>query len=594
MVTDQAVVFSLLAVALALFIWGRWRYDLVAVLALLFLTIIGIIPGEEAFYGFGHPAVITVAAVLILSRALMNSGLVDFIVRLMGRINNRPNIQFVVLVAAVTICSAFMNNIGALALFMPIGIRISRKNNLSSSMMLMPLAFGSLLGGLMTQIGTPPNIIISLFREETIAAKQFGMFDFTPVGAGVALVGVIFIVFIGWRLIPIRKGQTSPEDLFEIDNYLTEVYVPKGAKYAGKRLLDLGRSTGGDVIVVGLVRNKKKLPFLSPYRVFEEGDHIIIKANAEDLKEFLDVTGLKLAESHKLSTDDLRSEDITVTEAVVTTSSALENQTARSLYLRSIYGINLLGISREGSRLQSRPDRVRFRAGDVLLLQGRSDALMEVMSTLGCLPLLQRGLNLERPPRLILCLAVFFAALGITAAGIMPIQIAFTAAAAAMIMLGFVAFRELYESIDWPVIVLLGAMIPVSNALETTGGARLIGDVIYGFAGDYMPWLTLGVIMALTILLSNAVNNAAATLLMAPVALNVASGMSASADPFLMTVAVGASCAFLTPIGHQSNTLVMGPGGYHFGDYWRMGLPLTILLLIVTIPLIIMFWPPGL
>ncbi len=594
MVTDQTVVFFILVVALALFIWGRWRYDLVAVLALLFLTIIGIIPGEEAFYGFGHPAVITVVAVLILSRALMNSGLVDFIVRSMGRINNRPNLQFGALVTAVTICSAFMNNIGALALFMPIGIRMSRKNKLSSSMMLMPLAFGSLLGGLMTQIGTPPNIIISSFREETLAAKQFGMFDFTPVGAGVALVGVIFIVFIGWRLIPIRKGQTSPEDLFEIDNYLTEVYVPKGAKYAGKRLLDLGRATDGDVIVVGLVRNKKKLPFLSPYRLFEEGDHIIIKANAEDLKEFLDVTGLKLAESHKLSTDDLRSDDITVTEAVVTTSSALEGQTARSLNLRSIYGINLLGISREGSRLQSRPDRVRFRAGDVLLLQGRSDALMEVMSTLGCLPLLERGLNLGRPPRLLLCLTVFFTALAITAAGIMPIQVAFAAAAAVMVLLGFVVFRELYESIDWPIIVLLGAMIPVSNALETTGGARLIGDVIYGFAGDYMPWLTLGVIMVLTILLSNVVNNAAAALLMAPVALNVASGMNASADPFLMTVAVGASCAFLTPIGHQSNTLVMGPGGYHFGDYWRMGLPLTVLLVIVAIPLIIMFWPPGL
>ncbi len=594
MIADHIVVFFSLAAALAFFVWGRWRYDLVALLALLFLTTVGIVPGDEAFYGFGHPAVITVAAVLILSRALMNSGLVDFIVRLMGKINSRQYLQFVVLVAAVTICSAFMNNIGALALFMPIGIRMSRKNNFSSSMVLMPLAFGSLLGGLMTQIGTPPNIIISLFREETITAKPFGMFDFTPVGLGVALVGIIFIVSFGWRLIPTRKGQPSPEDLFEIDNYLTEVYVPKGTKYAGKRLFELGCATDGDVIVVGLVRNKKKLPFLSPYRVFEEEDHIIIKANAEDLKEFLDVTGLKLAESDKLSSDDLRSEDITVTEAVVTNNSALEGQTARSLNLRSIYGINLLGISREGARLQSRPDRIRFRPGDVLLLQGRSDALKEVMSTLGCLPLLQRGLNLGKPPRLVLCLAVFFTALGITAAGVLPIQVAFSLAAALMVLLGFVTFRELYESIDWPVIVLLGAMIPVSNALETTGGASLIGDALYNFAGEHASWFTLGLIMVLTILLSNVVNNAAAALLMAPVALNVASGVGASADPFLMTVAVGASCAFLTPIGHQSNTLVMGPGGYHFSDYWRMGLPLTILIVLVAIPLIVLFWPTGL
>ncbi len=591
---EQYAVFVTLVLALGLFTWGRWRYDLVAVLALLFLTMAGIVPGEEAFYGFGHPAVITVAAVLILSRALMNSGLVDYIVRVMGRINNYPDRQFLILIAAVTLCSAFMNNIGALALFMPVAIRMARKSKRPPSILLMPLAFGSLLGGLMTQIGTPPNIIISLFREDTASGGQFGMFDFTPVGAGVALAGVLFIVFIGWRLIPLRQGRISSEDLFEIDNYLTEVYVPEGSKYAGKRLLDLGHATDGDVIVVGLVRNKTKLPFLSPYRVFEEGDHIIIKANAEDLKEFLDVTGLMLAGSRKLSAEDLRSEDITVSEAVVTTNSVLEGQTARSLNLRSIYGINLLGLSRQGARLQTRPDRVRFKAGDVLLLQGRSEALKEVMSTLGCLPLVERGLNLGRPPRLLLCLSIFFSALGLATAGILPVQVAFAAAAAAMILLGFVALRELYESIDWPVIVLLGAMIPVSKALETTGGARAIGEVIYGFAGDFAPWATLGLILAITMLLSNVVNNAAAALLMAPVALSVAAGIGASADPFLMSVAVGASCAFLTPIGHQSNTLVMGPGGYHFGDYWRLGLPLTILLVIVAIPLITLVWPPGL
>jgi len=591
---EQTAVFITLALALGLFIWGRWRYDLVAVLALLFLAMVGIVPGDEAFYGFGHPAVITVAAVLILSRALMNSGLVDFMTRFMNRVSSRPELQFGMLVAAVTVCSAFMNNIGALALFMPVAIRMARKNNSSPSILLMPLAFGSLLGGLMTQIGTPPNIIISLFREDSASGGQFGMFDFTPVGAGAALAGVVFILFIGWRLIPGRKGQTAPEDLFEIDNYLTEVYVPEGSRYAGKRLLDLGHATEGDIIVVGLVRNKTKLPFLSPYRIFEEGDHIIIKANAEDLKEFLDVTGLKLTASRKLSAEDLRSDDINVAEAVVTTNSALEGQTVRSLNLRSIYGINLLGISREGARLQSRPDRVRFRAGDVLLLQGRSEALKEVMSTLGCLPLVERGLNLGRPPRLLLCLSIFLGALTLTALGILPIQVAFAAAAAAMILLGFVALRELYESIDWPVIVLLGAMIPVSKALETTGGAQAIGNVIYYYAGGVAPWATLGLILTLTMLLSNVVNNAAAALLMAPVALSVAAGIGASADPFLMSVAVGASCAFLTPIGHQSNTLVMGPGGYHFGDYWRMGLPLSLLLLIVAVPLILLVWPPGL
>jgi di/tricarboxylate transporter len=588
---DQYFVFATLVLVLILFIRGRWRYDLVAIMALLLLTIVGLIPGDQAFYGFSHPAVITVAAVLILSRALMNSGLVDSIVRMMARINQNPQLQLATLVAAVTVCSAFMNNIGALALFMPVAIRMARKNKRAPSIFLMPLAFGSLLGGMITQIGTPPNIIISIYRADTAAGVPFRMFDFAPVGLGVAFVGAIFVILIGWRLIPCREGRLSPEDLFEIDNYLTEVYVPEGSKFAGKRLLDLGQATEGDIVVVGHVRDKRKIPFFSPYRTFKEKDHIIIKANAEDIKEFLDTTGLELTASRKLSEEDLRSDEISVVEAVVTTNSAMEGQTARSLNLRSIYGINLLGISREGARLSARPDRIRFRAGDVLLLQGRMEVLPGVMTSLGCLPLVERGLKLGRPSRVFLGMFIFAAALIATAAGLVQIQVAFIAAAAVMLLAGFITLRELYESIDWPVIVLLGAMIPVSKALETTGGAETIGKLIYGLAGDLTPWATLSIVIIITMLLSNVVNNAAAALLMAPIALSIAVGMGASADPFLMVVCVGASSAFLTPIGHQSNTLVMGPGGYHFGDYWRMGLPLTVLIVLVAVPLIMLVWP---
>jgi di/tricarboxylate transporter len=588
---NQYLVFIVLVVVLAMFVWGRLRYDVVALLALLTLTIIGIIPGDEAFSGFGHPAVITVAAVLVLSRALMNSGIVDSISRFMTRNNQTQTVQLAVLVTTVTVCSAFMNNIGALALFMPVAIRMARKGGTSPSLYLMPLAFGSLLGGLMTQIGTPPNIIISIFREETAAGAPFNMFDFFPVGAGVTIVGIFFIVLIGWRFIPCRKGRVSQEELFEVDSYLTEVFVPKGSKYAGKRLLDLGSATDGNIVVVGHVRNKRKLPFFSPYRFFEEGDHIIIQANAEDLKEFLDVTGLELTASRKLSEEDLSSDEISIAEVVVTNNSVLEGQTARSLNLRTIYGINLLGISREGARLNARPDRIRFRAGDVLLFQGRSEALREVMNTLGCLPLVERGLKLGKPRRYLISVAVFAVALVLTVFSILPIQIAFTAAAVAMLLAGFISLRELYESIEWPIIILLGAMIPVSRALETTGGAKAIGDGIYHLSGAMTPLVILMVLIIITMLLSNIVNNAAAALLMAPVALSIASGMAVSGDPFLMTVAVGSSCAFLTPIGHQSNTLVMGPGGYHFGDYWRLGLPLTLIVAVVAVPLIMAVWP---
>ncbi len=588
---EQYIVYITLILILVLFIWGRWRYDIVAIIALLFLTFVGIVPGEDAFQGFSHPAVITVAAVLILSRALMNAGIVDFLVRGMSRINQHLSVQLATLVAAVTVCSAFMNNIGALALFMPVAIRMARKSERAPSIFLMPLAFGSLLGGLMTQIGTPPNIIISLYRVETAAAAPFRMFDFTPVGGTVAFAGILFIIVGGWRLIPCRKGRISPEDLFEVDKYLTEVYVPEGSKFAGKQLLDLGRATEGDIIVVGHVRNKKKLPFFSPYRFFQEGDHIIIKANAEDLKEFLDVTGFDLSASKKLSADDLRSDDINIVEAVVTTNSALEGQTARTLNLRSAYGINLLGISRQGARLKARLDRINFRAGDVLLLQGRLEVLREIMSSLGLLPLVERGLRLGKPRRIILSLAIFTTALAVTTFGFLPIQVTFMAAAVLMLLTGFVNLRELYDSIDWPIIVLLGAMIPVSKALEATGGAEALGVAIFSMAGDFTPRATLTVLFIITMLLSNVINNAAAALLMAPIAVSIAAGMGASVDPLLMIVAVGASCAFMTPIGHQSNTLVMGPGGYHFGDYWRMGLPLTLIITLIVVPLIMTVWP---
>lgn len=591
---DQLVVFSTLGLVLILFIWGRWRYDLVAIFALLVVTIYGLVPPDAAFSGFGHPAVITVAAVLIVSRALFNSGLVDYIVSILGKAGENPKLQLALLVLAVTVCSGFMNNIGALALFMPVAIKMARKGGYSPGMLLMPLAFGSLLGGLITQVGTPPNIIISIFRSETMVAEPFRMFDFMPVGAGVALAGVLFIIFIGWRLIPQRKGQLSREELFEIDSYITELVVPKKSELTGKRMRDLEDATDGDIVVVGHVRNEQRFAAPSPYRTFKEGDQLTVKANAEDLQELLNITGLKLVESGKLDAEQLSADEIVIMEATITRDSVMEGRTARSLYLRSRYGVNLIGLARQGGRLKKSPDNVRFRVGDVLLLQGPHDTLYEVLPDLGLLPLVERGLRVGKPRRVLIGLIIFASALMLAALGLLPIQVAFTAAALAMAVTGLISLREIYESVDWPVIILLGAMIPVSMALEASGGASLVAELVLRLSGSAAVWMTLTVILVGTMFLSDLVNNAAAAVLMAPIAIKVAGGLGASADPFLMAVAIGASCAFLTPIGHQSNTLVMGPGGYRFGDYWRMGLPLELIIVVVAIPLLIYVWPPGL
>lgn len=591
MQTDQLIVFTTLFLILVLFIWGRWRYDLVALFALLVVSITGLVPAAEAFSGFGHPAVITVAAVLVVSRALFNSGMVDYIVRLMSFAGEKPITQLTVLVCAVTVCSGFMNNIGALALFMPVAIRMARKSETSPSLFLMPLAFGSLLGGLVTQVGTPPNIIISIFREDTAAGVPFRMFDFSPVGAGIALAGVIFILLVGWRLLPRRKGQLSREELFEIDNYITELLVPKKSSLTGKRLRDLEQATEGDITVVGHQRDGQKFPAPSPHRTFKEGDNLIVRANAEDLQELLDATGLELEESGKFDQETLSSDEIILMEATITRGSVMEGRTVRSLNLRSRYGVNMLGLARQGGQLRTKPDNVKLRTGDVLLLQGPVEILEEVLPTLGLLPLVERGLRVGQPRRVAMGILIFGTSLILAATGVLAIQIAFTAAALVMVLFGLLSLREIYESVDWPVIVLLGAMIPVSQALETTGGAGLIAGSILAISGSAAPWITLTIILVGTMFLSDLVNNAAAAVLMAPIAIGIANGMGVSADPFLMSVAVGASCAFLTPIGHQSNTLVMGPGGYKFSDYWRMGLPLEIIIVLVGIPLIMIVWP---
>lgn len=587
---EQIIVFSVLFLALVFFVAGKWRYDMVALMALLAVVFTGITPPEQAFSGFAHPAVVTVAAVLVVSRGLRNSGVVDLFSRWVSKVGDRPTVQLMALTGFVTICSGLMNNVGAMVLLMPVAIRMARKGGRSPSIFLMPLAFGSLLGGLTTLIGTPPNIIIAAFRAEN-GAGPFRMFDFTPVGGGAALAGFLFISLIGWRLIPKRTGPTSKEDLFEIDEYITEVVVPEDCKIVGKSLRELEGLTEADITVVGVIRGEQHIAAPSAYEVARAGDILVVKADPEELQSLVDTTKLMLAANQVKGPEVLKSEDVTMTECVIVPNSRMLGRTASGLHLRWRYGINLLAVSRQGGRFQARLSRILFRVGDVLLLQGRTDTMQETLADLGCLPLAERGLRLGQKRRVFVGLGTFVLALGLSAVGLIPVQIALVAAALAMIFLGLLSVREVYDGIDWPVIILLGSMIPVGQAMESTGGAQLVADTILRLSGQLPPATTLAVLLVGTMFLSDIINNAAAAILMAPIAISVAKSMGASPDPFLMGVAIGASCAFLTPIGHQSNTLVMEPGGYRFGDYWRMGLPLEVVIFAVAMPLILWFWP---
>jgi len=589
---DQSVVFAILAGALVLFVWGRWRYDLVALAALVLVFVAGFIPAEEVFLGFGHPAVVTVAAVLVLSRGLLNAGVVDVLSLHLGRVGTRPVAQVATLTGIVILCSGFMNNVGALALLMPVAIWMSRQSGRSPSLLLMPLAFGSLLGGLITLIGTPPNIIIAMYRAEA-GLSAFGMFDFAPVGAVTAVIGLVFIALIGWRLTPRRDGQSAPEELFEIEDYISEVIVPEEARLVGQTIYHLtsAMEKESEATVVGLIRGERHIAAPSWYEVIQPGDILMVEAAPEDLKTLIDEQGLSLAECKGDCKATLGSDDIRLMEAVITSDSPLPGKTATSTHLRRNFGVNLLAIARRGRRLERRLGQTEFVVGDILLLQGSDESLQSMLKSFKCLPLAERGLRIGQPRKVVLALAIFVAAMALSALNLLPVQIAFTAAAVLMIVVDLVPLGDIYESIDWPVIVLLGAMFPLGHALESTGGAQLIAEQLLLLSAHLSPMATLAVIMGGTMLLSNVVNNAAAAVLMAPIAITLARGLEVSVDPLLMSVAVGASCAFLTPVGHQSNALVMAPGGYRFGDYWRLGLPLSVLVIIAAIPLIYYFWP---
>lgn len=590
MTLQQVFVLVLLVVVLILFAWGRWRHDVVAMLAMFSVVAAGLVPGSQALSGFGHPAVITVAAVLVISRALRNSGIVDLIAMRLAPLTTSTFSHIASLTGVVTVASAFMNNVGALALMLPVALSTAARRERSPSLLLMPLAFGSILGGLLTMIGTPPNVIIATYRAD-VMGEPFGLFDFTPVGGVIALVGLVYVALLGWRFLPRDRVSGEPRKQFEIGDYIMEVRATENSKLIGKPLREIERLTADEVIPVGVIRGKDSYMHPAPWRRINIGDLLIVKADMTALKALIDEQKLELVASRASKLKDVKVEDLRLIEATVLPGSALEGRTSAFLRRRSGHSLSLIAIARQGQAIRTRLRQQRFRAGDVLLLQGDADSVYDHLQNLGLIPLAEREINLSQSSRAGRALAIFGVALFIGAMGWLSMAMAFIGAILAFILFDILPMRDLYRDIDWPVIILLGAMISVGHALESTGTTGLIANTIIDLTAALSPLMVLALLLVLTMGLTDLINNAATALVMAPIALGIAERLDANPDSFLMAVAVGASCAFLTPIGHQSNTLVMGPGGYRFGDYWRMGLPLDILIVLVAVPMIALVWP---
>jgi di/tricarboxylate transporter len=589
MTTDQIILFTLFGAVFGMFLWGRFRYDIVAFTALMVAVVLGVVPTKDAFSGFGHPATLVVALVLVVSAGLVRSGAVLLITRTLIDSSRSLGAHITLMGAVGGILSAFMNNVAALALLMPVDVQTARKAGRQPGLSLMPLSFATILGGMVTLIGTPPNIIIAAIRQESLGAP-FAMFDFAPVGGIAAIAGLTFVALIGWRLIPARADASISDD--DISQYIAELLVPERSKHIGKRLAELTQAADkSDVAILGLIRDGKRRYGLSRSVILQAGDALVLEAGPDALDEFRSTLDLALAETKREERLKAGGEGVEIIEVVVPQESRLTDKTAQNVGLEWRQRTILLGISRQGQKITSHLRQTPIRAGDILLLLVPRDAARDVTDWLGVLPLADRGLAVTENSKVWLAIGLFGAAVTAASFGLIYLPVALGLVVIAYVLAKIVPLSELYTHIEWPVVVLLGSMIPLGAALETSGGTELIAGALISLTQGLAPWIALTVLMVVTMTLSDVLNNTATTIVAAPVGIQMAQTLGVSPDPFLMAVAVAASSAFLTPIGHKNNTLILGPGGYSFGDYWRMGLPLEIIIIAVSIPAILIFWP---
>tara|TARA_A100001015_G_C15036428_1_gene736521 strand:+ start:213 stop:1982 length:1770 start_codon:yes stop_codon:yes gene_type:complete len=588
MFNDQNVLVVTICILVGLLVWGRWRYDAITLVALAALVLFEVIPINSAFSGFGHPAVIIVALVLLISRGLQESGFVALIGGQLSKIPLSENQFLLVILVTAAALSSFMNNIGAMAILLPVTIAVCQQNNWNPPKFLMPLAFASILGGMNTMIGTPPNIIISQYRE-TYTGTSFNFFDFSFVGVAVSLLGVVFIAFLGYRLVKVRQEAGDEIKLIDLKNYLFEVRVKKDSKAIGKRLSEIKKIAGPETEVLGIVNESGAVSKVSMVTKFAHNQVLVIKTSPDDISRLQSDLDLEISED--LNT--IKESDLEEIEVMVTASSRLIGRKQEFLKRLASEDLALLGLWRQGAKFRTRLSREIFRVGDVLLLGVRSideEGVKERIKHLGLMPLMQREMQvIPSRSRLLKSIIFFVTFLLLAAFNVINIVIAFL-----LCVLAFIGVRvlngNLYRSIEWPVIVMLAAMIPIGQALETTGISNNIAMFISGYTEALPIYMIILLILVVTMFVSDIINNAATAIIMAPIAANIASQLGAPVEPFLMAVAVGASCAFLSPIGHQCNTLVMAPGGYKFGDYWRLGLPLEIVIVAISVPMIMYVW----
>lgn len=592
----QWIVLGIITIALILFIIGKPRYDVVSLISLLLLVLVGAVDADKAFEGFSQSAVVTVIAALVISAGLLKTGLLDYLLVHFNRHFKTTAMKIFSLMTLTALLSSFLNNVAALAMIMPMTLSVAKENKESPSIYLMPIATASLLGGLITKIGTPPNLLISNYREHIgMAAYQF--FDFTGVGIALTFLGILFTATIGWRLIPQRKSHALDEDPYNIEEYISELQIPDDSTLVGTTIRSLVADNQLDINVLSIIRHGIHISAPSATECLMENDLLMIKAEHGELNKLMEKTGLKLKYlDPKTILEDRLIEDsaVKLVEIVLKSDSPLIGHDVIELNFRNTYDANLVAVSRQGTPSVNRLKYYRFQAGDVLLLLIGDSTLKATCQRMRAVPLSFRDISYKPPMakwKKLASVVAFLIAILFNVAGVLPIQVCFLATALFYILIGILSVKESYDAIEWPIVAMLGSLIPMGTALENSGAADLIASGLLSIAQGQSPLFALMLTMTVTVLLTNLVNNSAAVMIMAPIGVALSQYLNLSLDPFLMGICVGASSAYMTPIGHQSNTLVMGPGGYRFMDYWKFGLPLSIITILAGAPLIALVWP---
>jgi di/tricarboxylate transporter len=600
----EIVMVAVLAGMAALFLWDRLRYDFVALSALLAAVAGGVVPVHQAFSGFANPVLPLIAGALVVSAAIARSGAVELMVRWLTPVLRSPGLQVGVLALCVAGLSAVVKNVGALAVFIPVAFQIARRSGRAPSELLMPLSFASLLGGSITLIGTSPNLLIAEVRAQ-LTGQPFAMFDFAPVGLGVAVCGVLFLS-IGWRLIPRGRHGSGGEPPFRIEDYTSELAVGANSPFVGRTVGAIEELAGGEIAITAIIRDERRRYVPGAGWTLRAGDVLVVEADPPALEQLAADGKLELVDSKELppaerasgaapAAGEVPSEAdpnrLGVVEAVVVAGSALIGRSAASLHLREHYGVNVLAIGRRSGRQTARLRHAGFRLGDAVVFQGHLDRINDTIAALGCLPLAERQLTLGRRRRLLLPLAILALAMAAAGSEWVPAEIAFVSAVLAIGVLGLLTLKEIYDAVEWPILVMIGALIPIGEAVKSTGTTEIVARSISHVATHLPGEAVVALVLVVTMLVTPILHHAAAVLVMGPIAAGLAKTLGYHIDPLLMAVALGAGSDFLSPIGHQSNTLVMGPAGYHFGDYWRLGLPLSLIVIGVGVPLIVLVWP---